>query len=109
MNRYPAIATFGLVFACATALADTGSLDAAVGGAVGGGLGAYIGNEIGGQTGAIAGGAVGAAAGAAIATENDKESYHRARPAYRYPPTAPYHRGPPGYFCPPGQAKKGRC
>jgi hypothetical protein len=104
-----AMAILGLVLASSSALADPGSLDAAVGGAVGGGLGAFIGNEVGGQTGAIAGGAVGAAAGAAIATENDRDSYYRAPRAYRYPPPAPYYRAPSGYFCPPGQAKKGRC
>ena len=109
MKRSTTMAIFGLVFSSSPVLADPGSLDAAVGGAVGGGLGAFIGNEVGGQTGAIAGGAVGAAAGAAIATENDRDSYYRAPPAYRYPPPAPYYRAPSGYFCPPGQAKKGRC
>lgn len=110
MNKFPTMVACGVVFAYGTALADTGSLDAAVGGAVGGGLGAYIGNEVGGHTSAIAGGAVGAAAGAAIATDKDGDSYHRAPPVHRYPQApAPYHRGPPGYVCPPGQAKKGRC
>ncbi len=72
-----------------------------VGGAVGGGLGALVGNEVGGRNGAIVGGALGGAAGAAVTTQDQhKRTYGYARP---YGPV------PPGHFCPPGQAKKGRC
>lgn len=87
-------------------LADSSTLDAAIGGGIGGAAGAAIGNELGGREGAILGGALGGAAGAAVATDPDV----RVRPA---PPTRhEYHRGPTGhpyYHCPPGQAKKGRC
>jgi hypothetical protein len=92
--------------------ADDQSLRAAVGGGVGGAAGAYVGSELGGRTGAIVGGAAGAAAGTAIATEggsaHDGPGFHGVRP----PPPAPYYYpygGHPSRFCPPGQAKKGRC
>lgn len=107
---------FGVCVA-GVATADS-STDAAIGGAIGGGLGSYLGNEVGGDTGAVLGGALGAATGAAIATDGDdrRPAY---RPDYRYP-AAPYFGYPtpygygrayshPGRFCPPGQAKKGRC
>lgn len=123
-----------VVLITAPVLAADSSVEAAIGGAVGGGVGAYIGNEVGGNTGAVVGGAVGAATGAAIATDgNDRNrryspppEVYRA-PGYRYgpdpydyspgyyspPPSYRYERsyGPrhPGTFCPPGQAKKGRC
>ena len=85
------------------ALADSQSVDAALGGALGGGLGALVGNEVGGRNGAIVGGALGAAAGAAVATDDYPHRSHGylAPRAYRY--------GAPYYHCPPGQAKKGRC
>lgn len=83
------------------------SLDAAVGGALGGGLGAFVGSELGGRSGAILGGGLGGAAGAAIATDGDR------RPRYARPPGESAPSGlwyaPPSRFCPPGQAKKGRC
>jgi hypothetical protein len=92
-------------------MAGDQSLDAAVGGAIGGGVGALIGNEVGGRDGAIVGGALGAAAGAAVATEDDR--HYRSRPRYEYRRyQRPHYYGPPGPprgFCPPGQAKKGRC
>lgn len=85
-------------------MADNQSLDAALGGAIGGGLGAAVGNEVAGRNGAIVGGALGAATGAAVTTKDDRRYPRPYQPAYRsYPP------GPPGRFCPPGQAKKGRC
>jgi hypothetical protein len=88
--------------------ADSSTLDAAIGGAIGGGAGAAIGNEIGGRDGAIIGGALGGAVGAAVTT--GEESHHgtpSSKPHYdNYHP----HGGHTGsHFCPPGQAKKGRC
>jgi hypothetical protein len=95
-----------------SAMADNQSLDAALGGALGGGLGALVGNEIGGRSGAIVGGGLGAAAGAAVTTREERRDppprVYRDR-GYWAPD---YYDGPPGSpgrFCPPGQAKKGRC
>lgn len=91
----------------AVALADSSTLDAAIGGGLGGAAGAAIGNELGGRNGAIIGGAVGGAAGAAIATDDAApQQPHRDTPVRR-----DYRRGTghPYRHCPPGQAKKGRC
>ena len=111
MKRYLVVAFFFTSLIATPVMAGDQSLDAAVGGAVGGGLGALIGNEVGGRNGAIVGGALGAAAGAAVATEDDRR--HPRRPSYGYRQyQRPYYYappGPPGRFCPPGQAKKGRC
>lgn len=87
--------------------ADSSTLDAAIGGGLGGAAGAAIGNEIGGRDGAIIGGALGGAVGTAVTT--DKKSHHTAyRGELRYDDHA--HGGHPvSRFCPPGQAKKGRC
>ena len=82
----------------------------AIGGAIGGGAGAAIGNEIGGRDGAIIGGGLGGALGAAINTDDD-DSRHTAKhkvPSYRYDEPG-YNRRSGSRFCPPGQAKKGRC
>lgn len=112
--------------------ADSSTLDAAIGGGVGGAAGAAIGNEVGGRDGAIIGGALGGAVGAAVNTEEkpkhvstQRETYtgdnhhHRHYQDYRndYPYyNDPYYMGiypqyvyPRSRFCPPGQAKKGRC
>ena len=89
------------------ALADSSTLDAAIGGGLGGAAGAAIGNELGGRDGAIIGGALGGAAGTALTT--GKTVHPHAAPQRRY---VDYYRGPAGhhhYHCPPGQAKKGRC
>jgi hypothetical protein len=102
---------FVLLFAVGSAFtaaswADDLVKDAAIGGAIGGGLGGAIGAEVGGKNGAIVGAGLGAVAGAAIAT-NDKDghdSHHAAAPEVVVVP-APQQ----GHFCPPGQAKKGRC
>jgi hypothetical protein len=88
-------------------LADSSTLDAAIGGGLGGAAGAAIGNELGGRDGAIIGGAIGGAAGTAIATDPDVSV---KRPVVKT--GGGYHRHPAGhpyYHCPPGQAKKGRC
>jgi len=93
--------------------ADNSTLDAAIGGGVGGATGAAIGNEVGGRDGAILGGALGAAVGTAITTDSEE---HRHEPRYveparqrEYYEPAPAAVHPSGGFCPPGQAKKGRC
>ena len=93
--------------------ADSSTLDAAIGGGIGGAAGAAIGNEVGGRDGAIVGGALGGAVGAAVNT--DKEKYYStpvSAPDYnnvRYYDRREYDRPPASRFCPPGQAKKGRC
>ena len=80
-------------------------VDSAVGGAVGGALGGAVGAVVGGRDGAIIGSGIGAAAGTAINTdqhrENTRNSHHKLS-TYQY-------NSHPGRFCPPGQAKKGRC
>lgn len=93
--------------------ADSSTLDAAMGGGIGGAAGAAIGNEIGGREGAIIGGALGAAVGTAVNTD---EQHHHSRPHgepnyhdVRYYDRLEYDRPPVHRFCPPGQAKKGRC
>ena len=87
-----------------TAAADDLVQDAAIGGAIGGALGGAVGAEVGGKQGAVVGAGVGAAAGAAIATQNDHDGHHANAPEVVVVP-APQQ----GRFCPPGQAKKGRC
>jgi len=101
MKKLIAMTLMGSVL-CIPAVQADDSVDAAIGGAVGGGLGAYVGSEIGGREGAIVGGAVGGAAGAAIATDGQKETA-KQRPHHHHEPAYPKR------FCPPGQAKKGRC
>ena len=101
---------FMAIYVGAAAVANAGSstLDAAIGGGVGGAAGAAIGNEVGGREGAIAGSALGAAVGTAINTGGQIPSassqyttgYQDEEPRYGHP----HYR-----FCPPGQAKKGRC
>ena len=117
-----------LAFTLTVAQANAGStLDAAIGGGIGGAAGAAIGNEIGGRDGAIIGGALGGAVGAAVNTDNEprhsttrtKTYFRDGYPQHVYPPRTyrkTHYRGDhpryvyPRYrFCPPGQAKKGRC
>ncbi|WP_018716696.1 glycine zipper domain-containing protein [Arhodomonas aquaeolei] len=93
----------GALVATAPALADD-TTDAAIGGAIGGATGAAIGSEVGGRDGAIVGGAVGAATGAAVTTDGDGGHDHRERERVIHEGG-----GPSGDFCPPGQARKGRC
>lgn len=101
MNIRYLILTAALMFVEASA--DNSTIDAAIGGGIGGAAGAAIGNEIGGREGAIIGGALGGAVGAAVNT--DEEHRHAATPRKTY-----YRSSQPGSgFCPPGQAKKGRC
>lgn len=85
--------------------ADDSTLDAAIGGGLGGAAGAAIGNEVGGKDGAIIGGAVGAAVGAAITTDEEPKKYNNIKvKTYEK-----HDNRNGGQFCPPGQAKKGRC
>jgi hypothetical protein len=111
MNRHLTAASMALAFFSAPALADSENLEAVLGGAVGGGLGALIGNELGGRSGAIVGGALGAATGTAATTAGPRHDhlghgYREPRPVGYY---EPYRRGSYSSYCPPGQAKKGRC
>ncbi|GAB3670906.1 glycine zipper domain-containing protein [Salinisphaera aquimarina] len=102
------IAAALVAMACSTpALAlDNDTVDAAIGGGLGGAAGAAVGNEIGGRNGAIIGGAVGAAGGAAVTTNDDHDDHRRYRDHDRDYYGRDYGHG---NFCPPGQAKKGRC
>jgi outer membrane lipoprotein SlyB len=87
--------------------ADSSTLDAAIGGGIGGAAGAAIGNEIGGRDGAIIGGALGGAVGVAFNT--DDESRHTSTHRETYYRSVPQQEHHGSHFCPPGQAKKGRC
>jgi hypothetical protein len=83
---------------------DDLTLDSAVGGAIGGAIGGAVGAELGGREGAVIGAGVGAATGTAINTRDHVEAGPREGRA----PALPTGPGV-GRFCPPGQAKKGRC
>jgi len=103
-----------LVFAAlSTAPAWAGdTTEAAIAGGIGGAVGAAVGSELGGRNGAIVGAGIVGAAGAVIAAHDDDDGNkhrHDVREAptdghvvYVYPNDRPS-------FCPPGQAKKGRC
>jgi outer membrane lipoprotein SlyB len=91
-----------------SALAGDLTTDAAIGGAIGGAVGGAVGAEVGGRDAAVIGAGVGAAAGTAIMTRDSErrrdDGYERRE---RYDD---YHHGhSQPQFCPPGQAKKGRC
>ncbi len=100
---------FLLLAIAMVASADDESVRAAVGGGLGGAAGAYVGSELGGRSGAVVGGALGAAAGTALATEPAQPQGRVVYPSYPPPPPAYYGPAHPSRFCPPGQAKKGRC
>ena len=105
--KLPLILFAFAVGSAAVANAGNSTLDAAVGGGIGGAAGAAIGNEFGGREGAIAGSALGAAVGTALNTDArpDRRSTDVRRSNYKTPSNGhPHNR-----FCPPGQAKKGRC
>jgi len=84
------------------------TLDAAIGGGIGGAAGAAIGNEVGGRDGAIVGGALGGAIGAAVNTDDESRHTNRYRKT-NYESSQPRSGHSGSHFCPPGQAKKGRC
>lgn len=105
MKRF--VCVVGLVFGASAALADSSTLDAAIGGGLGGAAGAAIGNEIGGRDGAIIGGMLGGGVGAAVATDDKGRDTPKRREHLEY---RSYPASQPAFhFCPPGQAKKGRC
>lgn len=91
-----------IVLTIGSANAEDLVLDAAIGGAVGGAIGGAVGAKLGGRDGAIAGAGIGAAAGAAINTNEHKPHYSAKR-------HRSHNYAHPAKFCPPGQAKKGRC
>ncbi|MEJ2093668.1 MAG: glycine zipper domain-containing protein [Gammaproteobacteria bacterium] len=114
-NLYVSLAMFFMLSLPAVADDDNLTMDAAIGGAIGGAAGGAIGAQVGGRDGAIAGAGVGAVVGTAVNTRDYKDDDHDGygrdgnRRDYDY-----YHSGyfpshPNGRFCPPGQAKKGRC
>jgi outer membrane lipoprotein SlyB len=106
MNKY--CLAFVLSLLAFEVHADSSTLDAAIGGGIGGAAGAAIGNEVGGRDGAIIGGALGGGVGAALNTE--EESHHAdGHENVYYRRSQPVHEYPASHFCPPGQAKKGRC
>jgi outer membrane lipoprotein SlyB len=109
LRRRLAIGASALLLGFATqgAWAGNQTRDAAIGGALGGAAGAAIGSEVGGREGAIVGAAAGAAIGAAIATKDDKSD--QAKGVQPEVIVVHDHDHPHGRFCPPGQAKKGRC
>lgn len=84
----------------------------ALGGGLGGAAGAVIGEAVGGREGAIIGGALGGGVGAAAGYDNERDG-RRVREGTRYEERRYYKDGRRSYregdFCPPGQAKKGRC
>jgi hypothetical protein len=84
----------------------------ALGGGLGGAAGAAIGEAVGGREGAIIGGALGGGVGAAAGYDNERDN-RRARDDVRYEERRYYYedgrRDRGSDFCPPGQAKKGRC
>ena len=88
--------------------AGNSTVDAAIGGGIGGAAGAAIGNEVGGREGAIAGSALGAAVGTAINTGGQVPTGSSLNEPY-YQDDEPRGGHPHYRFCPPGQAKKGRC
>jgi uncharacterized protein YcfJ len=105
--NWPLVLFAVAVGSAAAANGGNSTLDAAIGGGIGGAAGAAIGNEVGGRDGAIAGSALGAAVGTALNT--GAQPKHRSSDMRRYYDAPPSNRHPHQRFCPPGQAKKGRC
>lgn len=107
MKLVKLLACFTLISTASLAQADNLTLDAAVGGGIGGALGGAAGAELGGRNGAIIGSAAGAAIGTTLNTQGDypekREQRHRVIEVERHR----YRES--SRFCPPGQAKKGRC
>ena len=91
------------------ALADGQKLEAAIGGGAGGALGAVVGSELGDRKGAIIGAAIGAGVGAAIATDGGDKSHAQSGTSVEVKVGTSGSSHSQGHFCPPGQAKKGRC
>ncbi|MCS3902040.1 hypothetical protein J2T55_000032 [Methylohalomonas lacus] len=114
------LAFLGLILLSAPAFADhrhDQSIDSAIGGGLGGALGGFLGAELGDRDGGIIGAGAGAALGAAYNTRDTEPRRYYAHDRKRY---GKYHHEPRykrhdrghghgQHFCPPGQAKKGRC
>jgi outer membrane lipoprotein SlyB len=97
-----------LAIVCASQSVCAGDkVEAAVGGAAGGAIGAVIGDELGDRNGAIVGAAAGAAIGTAIATSDHDSGNDSGKEHSAVLVVSDDH--PDERFCPPGQAKKGRC
>ncbi len=99
-----------LISVSALACADNLTLDSAIGGGIGGALGGAAGAELGGREGAIVGSAAGAAIGTTLNTQDghyEKQTRHHR--TVELEPVIRYRAAPTSRFCPPGQAKKGRC
>ncbi|MGD8417078.1 MAG: hypothetical protein PVH91_08475 [Pseudomonadales bacterium] len=101
--KYPMICVALALLLGAQASSADDKVKAAIGGGAGGAIGAVIGEELGDRNGAIIGAAAGGAIGAAIATDGDD---HHDNDHTRVVVVEDH---PEGRFCPPGQAKKGRC
>lgn len=102
--KFWTISAAAMAMVCAAQFVYAGDkVEAAVGGAAGGAIGAVVGDELGDRNGAIIGAAAGAAIGAAIATSDDDAAEEHASVVV----VDAEQRD--GRFCPPGQAKKGRC
>ena len=111
MRRLSALGMSVLLGIAANATAEGLTRDAAIGGAIGGALGGAVGAELGGRQGAIVGAGVGAATGAALNTQEYAQPPRHDVYYYNggdggHPAGVPHQNGG---FCPPGQAKKGRC
>ena len=104
MNHWKILIAAAALLGTQAALAGD-KIEAAVGGAAGGAVGAVIGDELGDRNGAIIGAAAGAAIGTAIATSGDDDNHKKGDG----PAVVVVDDHPEGRFCPPGQAKKGRC
>jgi outer membrane lipoprotein SlyB len=115
MKSSRSIGTVLLTSVLATTPAWAGdTAEAAIAAGIGGAVGAAVGSELGGRNGAIVGAGVGAAAGAVVATHDDDDDGHKHRREIREAPTDGhvvyvYPDDHDSIFCPPGQAKKGRC
>ncbi|MGR9089423.1 MAG: glycine zipper domain-containing protein [Gammaproteobacteria bacterium] len=109
IRKYHPYCVAMLLLAAVPVMAEDLTIDAAVGGALGGAIGGAIGAEVGGRDGAIVGAGIGAATGAAINTRDHAEG-DRHPIDHDAPRPVTDHAHPHGNtFCPPGQAKKGRC
>ncbi|MFT4584311.1 MAG: hypothetical protein ACI915_002260 [Gammaproteobacteria bacterium] len=113
MNHSIVVTISFFLFLLSPANAEDLTIDAAIGGAVGGAIGGALGAELGGREGAIAGAGLGAAAGVAINTaDHDAHEggrYEDRRQEGSYYRSQSDNRKHGKQFCPPGQAKKGRC
>ncbi len=104
---------FSLSFCGPLGAVDDLTIDSAVGGAIGGAIGGAVGAELGGRDGAIIGAGLGAATGTAVNTREYADHDHHGDHGHGDQHRQYYRSGKHGYatgtFCPPGQAKKGRC